>query len=500
MLHMYAFLTRSDKTLQKADNDDSCRACGGPHEPDSPLVCCDGCTNSFHPDCLEPPVASPKDLPDIWYCPECEAKQRGPAALSSSLVSSLIDHVNDMYPRAYNLPHDIRNYFENVKTGEEGEYIEDQPPATNKKGQPRPDNNGALKRPDYKALYDSKGKARLCYKCGQGTEGKREMIPCDYCNNEWHIDCLDPPAATIPKHFNSEGKAPNWRCPHHIEDDLKRYGRPMGAKTGELGRRPRIRRPKNAVPKEPFVPARIPNNGVIDVQLDPEEPDLGVKTIEMGGVVFKVAEKQIKLDFLAAAKNHFYDDITVPQSLGVKPTKFHSKHYLPTKPRFRDAPASPSGSEVDDFGFAESDIPAGTQPTPAIITEEEARIRAQAIANAQLRNKTLIEQRVVIGLTELARKDAAENGSTDDTFGNHIAGLTNRLIADAPEEVFDMINTSEADEFERIARIAQRKANELRGYRKQLHKDNYSQLRNSKTKETQSAKVNGTLGHDHRRS
>lgn len=499
MLH--AFLPRTNKTLQTTDNDDSCRACGGPSERGHALACCDGCTNSFHSDCLEPPVGKPEDLPDPWFCPECEAKRRGPAARSTGLVSGVIDFVTDMYPRAFNLPQDIRNYFENVRTGDEGEYIEDQPQPTNRKGAPRSDNNGALKPPDYKAVLDNKGKVRLCYKCGLGTDGKREMIPCDYCNDEWHLDCLNPPAATVPKHFNAAGKpVAFWRCPHHIEDDLKRYGRPTGAQTGEMGRRPRLRRPRNAISKEPFIPQRIPNNGVIDVQLEPEEPELDIKTVEMGGVVFKVPEKQIKLDFLAAAKSHFYDDITIPRSQGVEPTKFHSKHYLPCNPRFREAPAPETWSEIDGFDAAESEMPNGGRPASTVVAHEEARIRAQAAANTQLRNKSFIEQRTIIGLTELANEEAALNGRLDDTFGAHIPGLTNRLIADASDEVFELINMSEADEYAIIARLAQKRADELRGHGKQANKLNKTQQRNSKAKSAEATKVNGTLGHDHSES
>jgi len=499
MLH--AFLTQTNKTLQVTENDDSCRACGGPSVRDHELACCDGCTNSFHSDCLEPAVARPEDLPDPWFCPECEAKERGPAAHSTGLISGLIDHVNDMYPRAYNLPQDVRNYFENVRTGDEGEYLEDQPQPTNRKGAPRADNNGALKPPDYKAMFDNKGKLRLCYTCGLGTEGKREMVPCDYCNNEWHLDCLNPPAATVPKHFNVAGKpVAYWRCPHHTEDDLKRYGRATGAETGEMGRRPRIRRPKNAISKEPTAPARMPNNGVIDVQLEPEEPELDIKTVEMGGVVFKVSEKQIKLDFLAAARSRFYDDITIPRSHGVKPTKFHSKHYLPSNPRFRDGPDSQEWSEADDFDDAEITGRKGATSAFAHNAEEEARIQAQADVNARLRYKSVAEQQVVLSLTELHRKDTVQNGIADDTFGPHISGLTNRLIADAPEEVIGLIDTTDADLYSRLARLAQEKADELRRHSKQAGRENQSTQRNSKTKDTQSVKINGALGHDHRES
>jgi len=493
------YLPRANTILQKEDdNDEHCRACSGPHEsPDHELACCDGCTNSFHTDCLEPPVTNAAALPNPWYCPECEPRPHGSATRSTSLVGGLIDHVNDMYSRAYTLPADIRNYFENVKTGEEGEYIEDQPPPTNRKGQPKMDNNGARKAPDYKAIFDAKNKLRTCFKCGQGTDGKREIIPCDYCNNEWHLDCLSPPAATIPKRFNQAGEAPNWRCPHHIEDDLKRHGRPTGAATGELGRRPRIRRPKNAIPREPFVPARIRNNGAIEVQLEPEEPDLDIKTVEMGGVVFKVPERQIKLDFLAAAKNHFYDDITIPQSQGIQPTRFHTKHYLPSDPRFRDAPIPQLWNQIDGVDDSDSDMQTRARPTSAVHAADGAHARAQAEADARLRDRDIVEQRVALILTELAQSNIAHGGGVNATFGNNIPGLTNRLIANAPDEVVKLLSLGEIDQFEMIARLAQRAADATRAHGKQSTTGRNSQQQISKSKGAQSVKVNGTLGHDH---
>lgn len=40
------------------------------------------------------------------------------------------------------------------------------------------------------------------------------MISCDYCNLNWHMDCLEPPLAVVP---NAQRK---WQCPNHAEQAM----------------------------------------------------------------------------------------------------------------------------------------------------------------------------------------------------------------------------------------------------------------------------------------
>ncbi len=37
-------------------------------------------------------------------------------------------------------------------------------------------------------------------------------VACDYCPNIFHLDCLDPPLAEIPRD--------RWMCPNHVENYL----------------------------------------------------------------------------------------------------------------------------------------------------------------------------------------------------------------------------------------------------------------------------------------
>ena len=48
------------------------------------------------------------------------------------------------------------------------------------------------------------------------------MITCDYCPLSWHMDCIDPPMASMPN------PARKWMCPTHVEHVLVRI---VGKKT-----------------------------------------------------------------------------------------------------------------------------------------------------------------------------------------------------------------------------------------------------------------------------
>lgn len=49
----------------KGENNEFCKNCNG----GGGLLCCDGCPNSYHPYCLNPPLT---EIPDgEWHCPRC---------------------------------------------------------------------------------------------------------------------------------------------------------------------------------------------------------------------------------------------------------------------------------------------------------------------------------------------------------------------------------------------------------------------------------------------
>ena len=122
IIYLFLLLMETDCILlaeQQDDNDDYCSSCGG----NGNLICCDGCTRSFHLNCLDPLMPDP--MPAEWFCNVCLSNRqppqspayRGPFAL-------LLENLDAKNSSAFRLPDDVRDYFEGVKTGPEGEYEE----------------------------------------------------------------------------------------------------------------------------------------------------------------------------------------------------------------------------------------------------------------------------------------------------------------------------------------------------------------------------------------
>lgn len=102
------------------DNDDYCSSCSGNGE----LVCCDGCTRSFHFGCVDP-ILRPETMPVEWFCNVCRTR-REPSQLpvhggAFALVMEKLDARNSS---AFRLPALVRDRFEGVRTGADGEYEE----------------------------------------------------------------------------------------------------------------------------------------------------------------------------------------------------------------------------------------------------------------------------------------------------------------------------------------------------------------------------------------
>jgi len=106
------------------DNDDYCASCGGNGE----LLCCDGCTRSFHLLCLDPPL--PKDsMPQEWFCNVCRCARSLAMPLFRGPFALLLDKLEAQNSSAFRLPDDVRSRFEGVTTGVDGEYEEAVAPA-----------------------------------------------------------------------------------------------------------------------------------------------------------------------------------------------------------------------------------------------------------------------------------------------------------------------------------------------------------------------------------
>jgi len=418
------------------DNDEFCASCGG----EGKLLCCDGCTNSFHHNCLEPPLNPEEEVDGEWYCPQCVARQTKGVPHPSGLLGWVVRRVDDTIPKAFALPHDIRQYFEGVRTGDEGEYEEF--------GQPRTQNNalkmnraGFFEEPNYKETRDSKGNLRLCYRCGLTTNG-RDIIPCDFCPAKWHLDCTDPPLAVPPRRRGDDKPSSSWRCPLHADHDLAAISRQADAAPGELGRIPKLRRPKNAVPLDIEVPRGHRNNGIIDVELMADEFTFDkTKEVRMEGKVYRIPEKGIRLDFIDRVKRSWYEDHTFGHQLG-GPQIIRTKKYRPDGAVLHHPP------DIVVFRHEEPEFWAGTH---ALAVTETAR------ANAELRNRSIREQQAVLNLAQMSEK------GIDGYSGDALAELTNQLISEAPPEVTREVERNEIDQLRRLQELIGRRLTLLEG-------------------------------------
>ncbi|KAI9864136.1 MAG: hypothetical protein M1813_003453 [Trichoglossum hirsutum] len=281
------------------ENDDVCSACGG----QGTLLCCDGCTSSFHFTCVDPPMEQ-EDLKDdeAWYCCICIARRDPPHKQPRGIFASLLDNLEKKNPMSFNLPKDLREYFEGVKTGDEGEYEE----AVTQKSRTR---GGYEEEPDLLKLKDTKGKVVLCFRCGKSAINGQKIIPCDFCNLHWHLDCLDPPLANPPPRAPNGKPKHNWMCPNHVDHELlavdpsvKAYGRLQSCNGGL--RTHKVRRPKNARIIDTHLRRGFANNGLIEIENDPSD-DEEHQFFQQNhfGIVYRLPEKGIKLDFIAKVRS-----------------------------------------------------------------------------------------------------------------------------------------------------------------------------------------------------
>ena len=130
--------------------------------------------------------------------------------------------------------------------------------------------------PDNFRIKDRKDNTILCFKCGLSSNGKRELVNCDYCILSWHLDCLNPPMASAPNKKATNGKARQaWICPNHVDQSLANtkaadpHSRTRSlrissaAQPEEDSRVFRTRKPKEAKVVEIGLKRGFRNNGII---------------------------------------------------------------------------------------------------------------------------------------------------------------------------------------------------------------------------------------------
>lgn len=114
---------------QRSENNDFCSACSG----SGYLLCCDGCDRSFHFTCLDPPLnANAKELDEPWYCficvasrpPLLQSPEKAPAQTTRTIFAPLLSDLKRRNPTNFELPLEIREYYEGVATDKNGSFVE----------------------------------------------------------------------------------------------------------------------------------------------------------------------------------------------------------------------------------------------------------------------------------------------------------------------------------------------------------------------------------------
>ncbi|CAO1612937.1 unnamed protein product [Parajaminaea phylloscopi] len=285
--------------LDAPANDEFCSTCFGVGH----FICCDSCPRSFHFACVDPPLQInevPLDDDQAWHCQSCSALRepaRKVTTKADGIFAPLVQHVEATNPSVFSLPADIKNFFRNVATDNDGSYQD-----TSFVRQVKADKRGVVEQRDPYRLRDAKGKEILCYKCGESalperqalaaphpakeegmgradaadvsskrplsgdspaSTGWRRIISCDFCSLHWHLDCLDPPWSGMPSNFRK------WKCPCHIEKLLVQTRAPKSASQVQVIDLPMPSIQNIGLSPGQFYRPRVLNSGQIDIIPDP---------------------------------------------------------------------------------------------------------------------------------------------------------------------------------------------------------------------------------------
>lgn len=295
-------------------NNEFCETCNGVGH----FICCDGCPRSFHFACINPPMdidelpTTVGDSEDKWFCNACKAqrgRKQGRAKAPKGIFRPLLQFIEDENPTIFSLPQDIRNYFKGVATASDGSYVDStmlRPLKINK--------FGLVDERDPVRLKDKNGKLILCYRCGESAlppdqsrdkgdklkarrssprksqstnstvhsdvastaqdakrTGWRKIIGCDFCSLHWHLDCLDPPLATMPS------LSRKWMCPNHIDHVIRPERIPKSVANSTSIHDLPLPTDKSVGPGKHYR-TRVLNDGRIDIIPDPMDTYFGAAT------------------------------------------------------------------------------------------------------------------------------------------------------------------------------------------------------------------------------
>lgn len=284
----------STETTPALVNQDYCSCCGLP----GLFLCCETCPRSFHFHCLNPPM-DPNELPDRWFCWVCigeklnkEAKNLNP---NVGIFDKLLTNIAFENPKAFRLPREIVETFQGISMDKVGDYEDE----SFKEEKSYKELMKEMEDP-MTGVLDRDGKPFICYKCEMGkSEESSELIKCDYCPLSWHLDCLNPPMASVKK------LGSKWKCPNHADSVVK------------------LRRKMHNQPLikvESTATTEVPGDSHVDIsnvedrihQFKDEENRLvysipnKLRMIEnrmrVGNVTYELKEEDIILDFIKGAK------------------------------------------------------------------------------------------------------------------------------------------------------------------------------------------------------
>ena len=223
---------------------------------------------------------------------------------TGGMLGNVVQRMRSHNPRTYGLTNTLQTTYKNIRVNPEGRFEEFSLPRT-QTIDPKILNakqTGPVPLELYQEIQDSNGKTIICHGCRLAANGKRLMLPCDYCPAWWHFSCVDPPLTAPPRRATGDKANATWTCPLHHEQDLRNLG---SGESSSRGPHPRKRPQKAPAIVDVGLSRGFKNDGRIMVDLEPDptpviesdsesEPD----DLDLPGTIYRLPEKGIKLDFL----------------------------------------------------------------------------------------------------------------------------------------------------------------------------------------------------------
>lgn len=259
--------------------------------------------------------------------------------------------------------------------------------------------------------------------------GQREIIPCDYCDLHWHLDCLDPPLAAAPrKIINGKAKS-GWMCPNHVDTELQNLQGPSTpSRTAQpvTGRSYKVRRPKHPLFRDVAMRRGFRNNGLIEILNESESESEKI----ISGVIYRLPENGIKLDFISRVKRYV---ISIFMPLFCILTQRRANAEEDQDPRVQALKTR--NLRAAARAQAQAKTKARAKAQAEALAEAEAQAQAQAASKQPLLQETFenhpfVECQAALNLTQFAQANADLNLSSDQ-IENLIAALIVRKSSPA---------------------------------------------------------------------